>query len=423
MTAHKHLKQLIRTRMEKTGERYAAARRFVVGSTETAANDHGLPWHFAGSVPATTTLRSLLTHAGVRAPHTGKPFSEAMLFGIAGGIGIGVMTFYYEKADTATFFLGGRHHWYDEQAYLTDTLEAFEIEPVIRETTGARTAEKQLQEMLADYGPCAAWVENYRVLTVYSVDAENGAASIGDLTDEPAIVPIADLTKRRLVVKQQKCRLLGIPPSAGKRDLKALVEGGLRRCADGFVNPTIATMKKNAQIEAIHKWAERMHGSDGKDSWSRVFKPGPNLWRGLSSMYTFIECFGSGGGLARPIFADFLREASAVLKRPELTGLAERYDKLGRQWSDLADAALPDSVPDLRAAKELQMRKAETRHGSDIEHLGLLNCKEGEFEKREFPLSESQTDRLRAELKERIVAIHEGEAAAFAELQRISGRG
>jgi Domain of unknown function (DUF4872)/Butirosin biosynthesis protein H, N-terminal len=415
MTAHKHLKQLIRARMEKTGERYSAARRFVVESTETAPDGNGLPWHFAGSVPATTTLRSLLTHAGVRAPHTGKPFSEAMLFGIAGGIGIGVMTFHYAKADTATFFLGGRHHWYDEKAYLTDTLEAFEIEPVIRETSGARTAEKQLQEMLADYGPCAAWVENYRVLTVYSVDAENGAASIGDMTDEPAIVPIADLTKRRLVVKQQKCRLLGIPPSTGRRDLKSLIEGGLRRCVDGFLNPGIPQMKKNAQLAAIQTWAERMHGVDGKESWSRVFKPGPNLWRGLSSIYTFIEHFGSGGGLARPIFADFLREASTALKRPELAGLAERYATLGRQWSDLADAALPDSVPELRAAKTRHTREAEARH----EHLGMLNC-DADFG--EFPLSEAQSDRLRAELKDRIVAIHAGETAAFAELQRVAGR-
>jgi hypothetical protein len=189
------------------------------------------------------------------------------------------------------------------------------------------------------------------------------------------------------------------------------------------LNPTIPQMKKNARIEAIRTWAERMHGADGKDSWSRIFKSGPNLWRGFSSIYTFIECFGSGGGLARPIFADFLREAAAALKRPELAGLAGRYDKLGRQWSELADAALPDSVPELRAARELQMRKAETRHGSDFEHLGILNCKEGEQEKKEFPLSEAETDRLRAELKERIIAIHEGEAAAFAELQKVSGRG
>ena len=37
MTGQKHLKQLIRARMDKTGERYAAARRFIIGTAEPAA--------------------------------------------------------------------------------------------------------------------------------------------------------------------------------------------------------------------------------------------------------------------------------------------------------------------------------------------------------------------------------------------------
>lgn len=416
MTAHKHLKQLVRARMEKTGERYSAARRFVIEASDNGAVSTDIPWHFAGNVPATTTLRSLLTHAGVRAPNTKKPFTEAMLFGIAGGIGIGVVTFHYEKADTATLFLGGRHHWYDEKAYLVDTLEAFGVEPVIRETGGARTAERQLEEMLGDYGPVAAWVENYRVLTVYGVDAEAGAARIGDGTDEPATIPLEELTRRRMVVKQQKCRVLGIPPATYDGELRTLVEGGLKRCVEGIVNPSMPQLKKSARLEAVREWGERMHGADGKDSWSRVFKPGPNLWRGLTSVFTFVECFGSGGGLARPLFADFLREAGAALKRRDLTSLAGRYDALGRQWSELADAALPDKVPALRAAKEELVRRAESRHGGTLDPL--LSCKEDPEEWKTFPLSESECDGLRAGLKERILAIYEGEAAAFAELRR-----
>jgi hypothetical protein len=421
MTAHKHLKQLVRARMEKTGERYAAARRSVIQTIDTPAPSNGLPWHFAGTVPATTTLRSLLTHAGVLAPHTRKPFTEAMLFGIAGGIGIGVMTFYYEKADTATFFLAGRHHWYDEKAYLLDTLEAFEIEPVIRETSGARLAERQLEEMLGDYGPCAAWVENYRVLTVYRADREAGTACIGDLTDAPAEIPLADLTRRRMVVRQQKCRLLGIPPSRYESDLRGLVDGGLKRCVEGLLKPSMPQLSKSARLEALQAWAERLHGSDGKESWARIFKPGPNLWRGLSSIYTFVECFGSGGGLARPLFADFLREAGAALKRSELTALAGRYAELGRQWSDLADAALPDGVPELREVKEQQTRKAEAAFSGGLGDI--LSCKDPDLVPKTFPLSAGECDRLRSELKDRVTAIYEGEVAAFKELQRVSAGG
>ena len=71
-----------------------------------------------GSNPATTALRSLLAHHGVVAPHSGRPFSEAMLLGIAGGIGAGVFTFHYANEGFSSFFLAGRHLWQDDLAFL-----------------------------------------------------------------------------------------------------------------------------------------------------------------------------------------------------------------------------------------------------------------------------------------------------------------
>src|SRR5437660_11796353 len=131
MTAHKHFKQLVRSRMKKTGEGYATARRHILRRSAPGQPARDTPWHFAGSVPATTTLRGLLAHAGVRDPHTGLPFSEAMLFGIAGGIGIGVFAFLYEKADFASFFLAGRHRWHDSLTYLRHACQRLGVAPVV----------------------------------------------------------------------------------------------------------------------------------------------------------------------------------------------------------------------------------------------------------------------------------------------------
>ena len=96
MTRQKHLKRLVRARMAKTGEKYAAARRMVL-RTAPPTGDPAARWHSPGSVAATTALCVLLAHAGVRDPRTGEPFAEPMLFGLAGGIGIGVFSFVYEK--------------------------------------------------------------------------------------------------------------------------------------------------------------------------------------------------------------------------------------------------------------------------------------------------------------------------------------
>src|SRR5882724_3295807 len=135
--------------MLKTGESYASARRQVMRQAPATPPDPAARWHFPGNIPATTALRVLLAHAGIRAPHTGEPYSEAMLFGIAGGIGAGVFSFVYDKEDFASFFVAGRHNWQDDVAYLGDACRRLGFETVVRETGGAKVAADQLRAALA----------------------------------------------------------------------------------------------------------------------------------------------------------------------------------------------------------------------------------------------------------------------------------
>jgi hypothetical protein len=160
MTAHKHVKRLVRARMQKTGESYAAARRQAIRQAPSGPTARR---HFPENVPATMALRMLLTHAGVRAPHTALPHSEAMLFGIAGGIGAGVFSFVYEQQDFASFFVAGRHNWQDDLGYLRDACTRLGVEPVIRERrregrgrTSARGARCWTLRGLGRHGPPAA---------------------------------------------------------------------------------------------------------------------------------------------------------------------------------------------------------------------------------------------------------------------------
>lgn len=433
MTAHKHLKERVRSRMHKTGESYTTARRHVVRHATTEATDPATRWHFPGRVPATTALRVLLAHAGVRAPHTGEPFSEAMLFGLAGGIGIGVCAFFYEKEQVASFFLAGRHRWYDDALYLTSACKRLGIEPTVHETGSAKVAEKQLSDVLAE-GPCIAWVDmanlphrampaeysgcGYHVVTVYRKDEAN--ALVGDLTDEPIPIALPDLARARARIKKQKHRLLSSPESAGLKDLAPLVREGLRACHAGFSGADApANARSMFTPEAIRQWAERLHGSKDSQRWDRIFA-GPRLWRGLLGMYDFIERYGTGGGLCRPIFAEFLTEAADALGDAKLRALGKQYAELGRAWSDLAEAALPDDVPAFREVRKLVARRGEllSRGGppDDLqavwERLAQLDRQKADA----FPLSESECADLRAALQTRVQALYEAEKAALAAL-------
>ncbi len=438
MTVRKHFKQLVRERMKKTGESYTSARRQLLSDSAIKPSDPRARWHLPGCGPATTAMRVLLAAAGVKNPHTGEPFTEAMLFGIVGGVGIGVAAFHYAKENFSSFFIAGRHLWFDDLAYLHTALGRNGIKPTIRESGGAKAAEKQLREAL-ESGPCIAWVDmahlphralpamwsggGYHVITVYKIEDDH--ALIGDLTDEPVSISLADLAVARARIVKQKHRLLSIPPSEGCSDLPRLVKGGFAACHKGLTMKGGKGPYAMSTLDALRKWADRLHGSKDKDSWERIFPPGINLWRGLTSIHLFIENYGTGGGLCRPMMSDFLIEAGESLKDARITKLGDQYAELGRGWSALADAALPDSVPLLKEAKDLHNRYAElfTAGGGidEKKHVWSRLDELAQEAKTRFPLSDKECADLRARLQERVRAlltVEEDALAAMADLTK-----
>ena len=55
--------------------------------------------HFDGLHWETGSVRNFYAYRGVKAPHTGQPYSEALLLGISGGIVMGYFSFAYEGYD------------------------------------------------------------------------------------------------------------------------------------------------------------------------------------------------------------------------------------------------------------------------------------------------------------------------------------
>jgi hypothetical protein len=438
MTARKHFKQFVRSRMAKTRESYTTARRHVIRQTEVPG-DGRARWHLPGNIPAAAALRILLTAADVRDPRNSQPLSEALVFGIAGGIGIGIASFRYEKEDFSSFYIAGRHLWQDDVAYVKAALARFGIEPAVRETAGTRAADKHLREALAAGTPCLAWVDmthlphrglppqmsggGYHLVTVYEIDDSRGVAQIGDLADEPIDIKLTDLAIARGRIKSFKNRLLSIPPVKDTpRDLPTIVRAGLRACVAGFTGKPAKGPATMSSFQALERWAECLSGSTHKESWERLFPRGQHLWQGLNYVHDYIENYHTGGGLCRPIFAECLVEAAEL---PGLEGLGpvnERYAKLGTQWSELAAAALPDHVSVFREARELYARRAELRAEGKAENIAQIKAvwtRLGELKDRareQFPLPEAQCTKLLASLQERVKGLHQAEVAAHAAL-------
>ena len=447
MTRQKHLKNRIRARMQKTGERYSAARRHILAGSPPQKLQGPQQFHLPGNVPATTALRVSLSAAQLQPESGPQQLSEAMLFGIAGGVGAGVFAFRYEKEDFSSFFIAGRHLWQDDQAYLESACQRLGVDVEVKETGGAKTAEKQLREMLAFESPVVAWVDMaglprhvfpnesmgglYHVITVYGIDDDTSEAIIGDLTDGPERIPLDALSKARLQIRKQKNRLMRISGAPAHIDLKQAVFDGIAACHDTLIGrgavktPGGKSMASNFTLDAFAKLAKRMHGSDDKQSWSTMFPRGIHFWRGLTSLYSFIH-YGTGGGLTRPLYAEFFREAHRELGVSQLKELGDRYEDLGHGWDNLGDAALPNDITVFSRFQQLSVERAELTLSGDRQafpRLVEIANELAELEKEaadSFPLTESEAIDLRADLKQRVESLNRDERDAHSLLGELA---
>ena len=431
VTERKHFKQLVRSRMSKTGESYSTARRQVIRQSADPSASQRTPHHFPGNIPVPTALRALLSHAGVRNPSTKAPFSEAMIFGFDGGIGAGVFAFHYAKEDFSAFYIAGRHGWQDDAHWGHTALKRLGLTLTVKESSGSKPGEKHLRELLQGGRPVMTWVDasglpyralpasfsggGYHVVTVFGIDESAGTALVGDLADDVIPVPLAQLAAARACIKKFKHRLLAIDRPKQVPDLATLVRGSVRECVDGL---TTCKMK-NFRLDAFAAWAERLDGSKAADSWEKIFPPGHHLYQGLRSITEYIEYYGTGGGLCRPIFAEFLEESAEALHDSGLGVLAERYGDLGREWTALAEAALPDAIPAFRETRELLAKKSEALHAEGAgaaETIGACWASLGEHSarmKHAFPLDAAGSTALRRDLKRRVTALHAREVEAL----------
>jgi hypothetical protein len=211
-----------------------------------------------------------------------------------------------------------------------------------------------------------------------------------------------------------------VDPCERKYDLGMRIRPGLAACHAGLAGKPMKNFPSMFNLDAFANLAKRMHGSREKDSWDRVFPPGKHLWTALTSLHDYIENFHTGGGLCRPIFAEFLREAAQTLQEPRLESLAAKYSEIGRLWTDMANAALPQDVPLMKRAQSLLVRKATRPAADEIRRIWDELSELSRQASESFPLSPRNCQALQKDLQERLKQIHEKEVAARDELGDLS---
>ena len=148
MTRQPTFKKKIRERMEKTGERYAAARLSLLSAAHPSSA-FSLPNNYdrTSSVHSPSArLCSLLASAGVIDPSTNQPFTEAGLFVLMGGVGF--MYFVFEYVDAGPLLTFVCRSWSIPWPLVERALQHLQIPYEVLETGSTKRAAASLRSVL-----------------------------------------------------------------------------------------------------------------------------------------------------------------------------------------------------------------------------------------------------------------------------------
>ena len=388
---------------------------------------------FEGRYWDTAAIRNALDYQGAKAPHTGEPFSEAMLLGISGGITFGYFTFHYKGYDPQVNLL--TRNTFGPMETIFDRLG---IARDARQTASADKGRRNLIEALEEgYAPLASpdgsllpynalsyddanWYT--MPLVIFGYEPEQGEAYISDRSRVPLTVSAEDLDQARGRIKKDKHRLLLLGhPEEGK--LADAVRLGLEDCVRLMTEKPPKGSAKNFGLRAMAHWGDMLEKTS-KGSWAREYPTGRPLLAVLISSYTVLgPAFGKTMNAERDVYADFLDEAAAVLALPALENVALRYRNAGEAWRGLLDALLPEAVPFLSAVRDNIDRKTDLfleQGAAQLEEIVACNQRIEAAKtacESEFPMTQSEIADLRDDIRRCVLEARDAEAEAVAALQ------
>ena len=453
MTTDKAFKRVVRARMAKTGERYSAARRTILG-TATAderrpsaniADDAATPGYRlrGGLHPETATLANVLANQGVVSGLTGQPLTEAAILGIGGGLGAGYILWEFKSHGGPVLTLGFRNLW--QYPWITGwtgkTLERLRIEFDDHETGGAKTARAALDARLDAGQPVIAAVDLQSIgywglpvamsgqwghtVVVFGRDA-GGAYLVDDRGQAPFHLSPDVLAAARGRIGTFKNRIIGLRTTPGP-----IPEDRLRTAIRAGLEDQVAHLRAPSDsfsLPAWRKWARLLTDTRNAKAWPRVFAGGHGLFGSLLGLLEGVDGdVGPGGGNLRELYAASLDEAAVALDIPALNDAARAWRGVADQWEELADAAVP---PDLDGAAEA-VDAVETLHDAvragEPGRARVTAASEITWAIRqryvdEFPLSDERVALIFADLGDRVAAIYAAEVDALEATARAIGQ-
>lgn len=300
---------------------------------------------FGGRHCETSALSKVLGHAGL-------PYSEAMIFGLAGGMGF----IYWSTKNMPIPFIGGRNGRFPD--FLATACRRLGIGFAVRQSDSPVKGFRDLREEIAAGRPVVVYGDiaylpyfgtprhfGGHAFVVYGIDESTGVVLVSDRGRGPCCITLDDLARARssehgpFAPRHAQLRLQLPATAVG---LGPAVRDAIAATCTSLLNPPI----RNLGLCGIRRFADEL------PLWVKRYS-GSQLVDVLMESYVNLELAGTGGGAFRRLYADFLREACVVLNEPELQSIAASIDDAADRWRDIATGLLPDEIAPLAQCRQL----------------------------------------------------------------------
>ncbi|POH57604.1 BtrH N-terminal domain-containing protein [Arthrobacter glacialis] len=317
----------------------------------------------------------VLATSGVRNPFTGGPYSEAMLAGLAGGIGFMIFTFEYKETTTASVVT--RFH---PGPYTENLLRRSGAGVNIQQTGSATLAQARLDAALDSGVPAVVrlvrgklpWAASDALADMDSMDvavvARDGDGYLvddgGGRLERIAPEELAQARGARKADKHWQAHV--VQGSGGEPTGEILTKAVLRQTIAETAHALLTQQAppgippgyaNNFGILGMEQWALRLRDTSTKRGWTRIFGDPQRSQAGLGMLHGLLagKRF-SGPGALRPLHAQFLREVAMLGDGASGDGLptalgqvGAQYKELGELWDELAVLIGRDGEPDFTA--------------------------------------------------------------------------
>lgn len=391
--------------------------------------------HAGGRHDETTALSAALAAAGVSAPHSGRRFEEALLFGIAGGIGAGFSHTSGQVGWSSGITVAGRHKAFATgPEFVAGALERLGLGFDVVEADEARAAEQQLAYAARSGAVPIVWVHKClvphlalpathmaywtsHVLALYSIDEATGSAVVGDFPVGTFVLTRAELARARAQFAPFRHRFLVVRAGVVPRDrLVSAVRDGVHAMVHELGKPRPG----GSSLESFRDFAAALVDARHPKAWARLY-PGGKVYPALRDVYACVETL-SGGGLHRELYSEFLAAAGDAIGNKKLVDMSRTYGRLAAQWTEFADACLPNDVAPFRETKQLWkerfslFRRKGAEFAPKVKKHAERQLQLDQWLVRDFPLGGREVEKLLADLSKRLLSLVAEENVALGRL-------